>query len=207
MAQNGFYFDSSRCTGCKTCELACKDYKDLGTEILFRKIYDYEGGEWTQGADGTWSTSAFAYHVSLACNHCAMPACLAVCPVEAIVKDGDNGLVTIDAELCIGCGSCLTACPYEAPKLDAATTKVRKCDGCFDRVAEGRQPICVEACPLRALEFDDLELLRSKYGDLAQVPPLPDPNQTAPSLVIKPCPAVESPAIARGFIANEKEVA
>jgi anaerobic dimethyl sulfoxide reductase subunit B (iron-sulfur subunit) len=207
MAQNGFYFDSSRCTGCKTCELACKDYKDLGVEILFRKIYDYEGGGWTQAADGTWSTDAFAYHVSEACNHCAVPACLAVCPVEAISKDSDSGLVLIDEELCIGCASCVSACPYAAPKMDEATTKARKCDGCFDRVAEGRQPICVEACPLRALEFDDLEVLRSKYGDLAQIPPLPDPNQTSPSIVIKPCPAVESPAIASGFVANEKEVA
>jgi anaerobic dimethyl sulfoxide reductase subunit B (iron-sulfur subunit) len=179
----------------------------LGTEILFRKIYDYEGGTWTQGADGTWTTTTFAYHVSAACNHCVMPACLAVCAVEAIVKDADNGLVTIDEELCIACGSCMTACPYEVPKMDEGTKKVRKCDACFDRVAEGKQPICVEACPLRALEFDEIETLRSKYGDLAQIPPLVDPAQTAPSLVIKPCPAAESPAAATGFVANELEVA
>jgi anaerobic dimethyl sulfoxide reductase subunit B (iron-sulfur subunit) len=207
MAQLGFYFDSSRCTGCKTCELACKDYKDLGTEILFRKIYDYEGGDWTQGEDGVWTTTAFAYHVSEACNHCAAPACSAVCPVEAIVKDGENGLVVIDEELCIGCESCVTACPYEVPKMDVERQKARKCDGCFERVAEGKQPICVEACPLRALEFDDVEVLRSKYGDLAQIPPLTDPAQTMPSIVINPCPAIESPAIATGFVANGLEVA
>jgi anaerobic dimethyl sulfoxide reductase subunit B (iron-sulfur subunit) len=187
--------------------LACKDYKDLGTEILFRKIYDYEGGEWTQGDGGTWTTTTFAYHVSEACNHCVMPACLVVCPVEAIIKDGDTGLVAIDAELCIGCGSCITACPYAAPKMDADTQGAQKCDGCFDRVAEDKQPICVEACPLRALEFGDIEELRSKYGDLAQIPPLADPSQTAPSLVLKSCPAVESPAIGTGFVANELEVA
>jgi anaerobic dimethyl sulfoxide reductase subunit B (iron-sulfur subunit) len=207
MTQQGFYFDCSRCTGCKTCELACKDYKNLGKEILFRKIYDYEGGEWTQEEGGVWTTTAFAYHVSEACNHCAMPACLAVCPVEAIAKDMDNGLVVIDETLCIGCGSCVTSCPYGVPKMDDETKKVRKCDGCFDRTVEGKKPICVEACPLRALEFDDIETLRSKYGDLAQIPPLPSPDQTAPSLVIKPCPAVDSPAIASGFVANELEVA
>jgi anaerobic dimethyl sulfoxide reductase subunit B (iron-sulfur subunit) len=207
MAQYGFYFDCTRCTGCKTCELACKDYKDLDTEILFRKIYDYEGGEWTQGDNDTWTTSTFVYHVSEACNHCVMPACLAVCPVDAIVKDGDNGLVAIDAELCIGCGSCVTACPYAVPKMDAEAQQARKCDGCFDRLAEDKQPICVEACPLRALEFGDIEALRSKYGDLAQVPPLADPDQTAPSLVIKSCPAVEGPALSTGFVANELEVA
>ena len=48
MAQYGFHFDSSRCTGCKTCELVCKDYHDLGPAILFRRIYDYEGGTWTK---------------------------------------------------------------------------------------------------------------------------------------------------------------
>lgn len=207
MTQYGFYFDCSRCTGCKTCELACKDYKDLGTEILFRKIYDYEGGEWTQGDDGAWTTTAFAYHVSEACNHCVAPACQAVCPVEAIIRDEDTGLVFIDADLCIGCGSCVTACPYLAPKLDLETQKARKCDGCLDRVKEDKKPICVEACPLRALEFDDIETLRSKYGDVAQIPPLPSSDQTGPNFVIKPAPAVESPAITTGFIANELEVA
>jgi anaerobic dimethyl sulfoxide reductase subunit B (iron-sulfur subunit) len=207
MAHYGFYFDSSRCTGCKTCELACKDYRDLGTEILFRKVYDYEGGAWTQDAASTWTTTAFAYHVSESCNHCTMPACLAACPAEAIVKDGNNGLVSIDETLCIGCGSCVSACPYAVPRLDPEIAKARKCDGCSARVAESRQPICVEACPLRALEFDDIETLRSKYGDLAQIPPLPDPSQTAPNIVIKPCPATEHPALTTGFVANELEVA
>jgi anaerobic dimethyl sulfoxide reductase subunit B (iron-sulfur subunit) len=207
MAQNGFYFDCSRCTGCKTCELACKDYKDLGPEILFRKVYDFEGGEWTQGEGGAWTTTSFAYHVSAACNHCIAPACVAVCPVEAILRDEDTSLVYIDAEICIGCGSCVTACPYEVPKMDETAKIAKKCDGCLDRVKEDKKPICVEACPLRALEFDDIEKLRSSYGDLAQIPPLPDPSQTAPNVVIKPAPAVDSPAIATGFVANEKEVA
>ncbi len=160
MAQSGFYFDCSRCTGCKTCELACKDYKDLDAETLFRKVYDCEGGEWTEGEGGTWNTTAFTYHVSVACNHCDLPACFSVCPAEAVIKDGETGLVTIDPELCIGCGSCLTACPYSAPKLNEDNLAV-KCDGCIDRVGDGNVPICVESCPLRALEFDDIEVLRT----------------------------------------------
>lgn len=52
MTQYGFYFDSSRCTGCKTCELVCKDYHDLGPDILFRRIYDFEGGSWEKTPEG-----------------------------------------------------------------------------------------------------------------------------------------------------------
>jgi anaerobic dimethyl sulfoxide reductase subunit B (iron-sulfur subunit) len=173
---------------------------------LFRKVYDFEGGEWTQGSDGTWTTNAFAYHVSDSCNHCIVPACVAVCPVDAIERDQDTGLVYINEETCIGCATCVTACPYEMPKMSAEDAVARKCDGCLDRVKEGKAPICVEACPLRALEFGDIEELRSAYGDIAQIPPLPDPS-TSPNLVIKPAPAVESPAISMGFIANELEVA
>ena len=88
MTQYGFYFDSTRCTGCKTCEMACKDYKDLPATIAFRKVYDYEGGSWTDAGNGVYTTDTFAYHVSLACNHCAMPACMAKCPSGAIEKDG-----------------------------------------------------------------------------------------------------------------------
>ena len=62
MKQYGFYFDSDRCTGCKTCELACKDYKDLGTDVNFRRIYEYTGGTWNQQSDGCWHQDVFAYY-------------------------------------------------------------------------------------------------------------------------------------------------
>ena len=206
MAQFGFYFDSSRCTGCKTCELACKDYNDLDTNILFRKVYDFEGGEWKQGQDGTWTTTSFVYNVSAACNFCDTPACVAVCPVEATTKDEETGLVQVDSAICIGCGRCAAACPYEVPKLDAELKIAKRCDGCIARVRESKKPICVEACPLRALEFDEVEKLRSKYGTTNQIPPLPSPSLTHPNLVIKPSPALKSPAIATGIIANPKEI-
>ena len=59
-----------------------------------------------------------------------------------------------------------------------------KCDGCKDRVAQGKKPICVEACPLRALDFGDIEQLRSDFGDVAAIAPLPDPSQSNPNIVI-----------------------
>lgn len=72
--QYGFFIDSSRCTGCKTCELACKDYKDLTPDVSFRRIYEYAGGDW-QEDNGVWHQNVFAYYLSIACNHCEDPAC------------------------------------------------------------------------------------------------------------------------------------
>ena len=71
--QYGFFIDSSRCTGCKTCELACKDYKDLTPEVSFRRIYEYAGGDW-QEDNGVWHQNVFAYYLSISCNHCEDPA-------------------------------------------------------------------------------------------------------------------------------------
>ena len=81
--QYGFFIDSSRCTGCKTCELACKDFKDLGPEVSFRRIYEYAGGDW-QEDNGVWHQNVFAYYLSISCNHCDDPACTKVCPSGAM---------------------------------------------------------------------------------------------------------------------------
>ena len=70
MTQYGFYFDSTRCTGCRTCEMACKDYNDLPASYAFRRVFDYEGGDWKDNGDGTFEPTSWAYHVSMACNHC-----------------------------------------------------------------------------------------------------------------------------------------
>ncbi len=99
MTQYGFYFDSTRCTGCRTCEMACKDYHDLSTEAAFRRVFDYEGGDWKDNGDGTFEPTSWAYHVSMACNHCAMPACVANCPQGALEKDADTGLVSRRGEV------------------------------------------------------------------------------------------------------------
>lgn len=111
MTQYGFYFDSSRCTGCKTCELVCKDYHDLGPDILFRRIYDFEGGSWEKTSEGAWEKTAFNYHLAISCNHCDNPACVENCPTGAMQKDAETGLVNSNPEVCIGCGTCQKSCP------------------------------------------------------------------------------------------------
>ena len=204
MKQYGFFIDISRCTGCKTCTLACKDYKELGPNQNFRRVYEYTGGNWKKEGE-TWRPDVFAYYVSMACNHCEDPACIPVCPEKAITKDA-NGFVVIDAEKCIGCRACQKACPYGAPQYSAAASAMLKCDGCRDRVSEGKKPVCVDACPLRALDFLPIDALHKKYGSLSEVAPLKPAHLTRPCLSIMPGRNTRPQGDRDGFIANPKEV-
>jgi anaerobic dimethyl sulfoxide reductase subunit B (iron-sulfur subunit) len=81
-----------------------------------------------------------------------------------------------------------------------------KCNGCYERLAEGMQPICVEACPLRALDFGPIEELRARWGELAAVAPLPAAKFTAPSLVITPNPHARPAGDTSGLLGNPTEV-
>lgn len=204
MKQYGFYIDTAKCTGCKTCVLACKDYKDHGTDISFRRVYEYSGGNWVQEGD-TWHPNVYAYYLSIACNHCANPACVKVCPSGAMSKDV-NGFVTVNDQVCIGCKSCHMACPYGAPQYNAASGRMTKCDGCRDRVADGLKPVCVESCPLRALDLLPIDELRKKHGYLVEIAPLPSASYTAPSIAIKPNPKARPSGDKTGTLANPKEV-
>jgi anaerobic dimethyl sulfoxide reductase subunit B (iron-sulfur subunit) len=179
MAQMGFYFDMTICSGCKCCQIACKDVKDLAVGYLYRRATDYEGGTFPN----VWAAT-----LSMACNHCESPACMAVCPVEAIVKNDEDGLVAIDAELCIGCQSCVTACPYEAPSYNPETNKVSKCDGCLNFLEMDEKPACVAACSSRCLYFGELSELEATYGSAGLVRDLtilPDSAMTGPNFLIK----------------------
>lgn len=208
MTQYAFYFNAKRCTGCKTCELACKDYKDLSDTIAFRKIYEYAGGKTTTNSDGTVSTTSFAYHISMSCNHCDDPACTKVCPTGAMHKDAATGLVSVDAGKCIGCGYCHMACPYNAPKVDRDKGHSVKCDGCATRVSEGKKPICVEACPLRALDFGTIDEMKSKMSgyEVANIAPLPAATYTKPNLYIVEPVHAKPAGSTDGMVENSLEV-
>ena len=193
MTQYGFYFDASKCTGCKTCMVACKDKNNLPVGMNFRRVTEFSGGNWRQDrATGAWHQDAFAYYLSISCNECSDPACVKVCPTKAHFKRAEDGLVLIDPKKCIGCGACLAACPYGAPQLDREARKMRKCDTCLDRREKGLNPVCVDACPQRALDFGPIDELRKKYGDRATIAPLPDADLTKPSLVIRPPKGLEA---------------
>lgn len=203
--QYGFYIDTQRCTGCKTCQMACKDYKDLDTTTNFRRVYEYTGGDWVETQDSWQPVDVFSYYLSIACNHCDNPACVAACPTGAMHKRED-GFVVVNEDVCIGCRNCEKACPYGAPQYNPVKKHMTKCDGCNERVAEGKKPICVESCPLRALDFDEIGKLRQKYGVMRDVAPLPASHYTSPNIVLNLNRHSKPTGFKGGFLANPKEV-
>lgn len=203
--QYGFYFDSSKCTGCKTCQMSCKDFKDLDTDRNFRRVYEYVGGNWTE-QDGAFRQDVFAYYLSINCNHCDDPACVNVCPSGAMHKRQEDGFVVVNEDVCIGCKTCAMACPYGAPQYSEEKGHMTKCDGCYERVAQGLNPVCVDSCPLRALDFGPIEELRKKYGDNANCVPLPDSSITKPNLIVKLNPNAKLSNDRDGFLQNPREV-
>ena len=183
--QLGFYVNLANCTGCKACEVACKDKNDLPIGVRWRRVYEFGGGEWVQDGDMQVPSGVFTYFVSNACNHCEKPICMEVCPASAISKRED-GIVLIDADKCIGCRYCSWACPYGAPQFNEEIKVMTKCNFCYDLQAQGEKPACVDACPYRVLEFGDIEELKAKHGNLVSVSPMPDPSLTKPAVVYSP---------------------
>jgi len=161
-AQVGILIDTTKCVGCRQCQVACQTrnnlpplpekipahttYPDQLSANAFTHVEFFQTG-------GTMSAPVFT-SVKRQCMHCAEPACAAVCPVGAIVKT-PQGPVTYDAEKCLGCRYCMAACPFNIPKFewDSANPRIRKCDLCADRLAQGKLPACVAACPAGALTF------------------------------------------------------
>ncbi len=192
-----FTFDESSCSGCKACQAACKDKNNLPLGVLWRRVYEVSGGEWTQTGEA-WTSTVFAYNLSIACNHCVLPKCAGVCPVDAYEVQPD-GIVLINTQKCIGCGYCAWACPYDAPQVDKSAGYMTKCNLCYDNLDAGLPPACVAACPLRCLELVEIsdQGIEEKGLVLWKVPgaehpfPLPKLSRTEPYLVIKPHPGVK----------------
>ncbi len=212
--QLAFYFDSSSCSGCKTCQVACRDKHNLGKGILWRRVYEVVGGEWEKRGEA-WVPDIFSYYVSMACNHCMDPICLKSCPNAAIVKD-QRGLVLVDAGRCMGCRYCEWTCPYGALFYDWEKGIMTKCTMCSDYTSRGKVPACVSACPMRVLDAGPLEKLKEGSGSvLSEDPggaggtamfPLPDPAITRPALVINPHPHSLKAAKGQLKINNREEV-
>lgn len=195
-----FYFDANACSGCKTCQIACVDKNDLPLGVLWRRVYEVTGGDWKrQGA--AWTHNLYAYNVSLACNHCEEPVCLKSCPAKAIVKRED-GIVLIDHKKCMGCRYCEWVCPYGSPQFNAEKGVMTKCNLCVDYVEVGRNPSCVDSCPMRAMDFGEYDVLVEKYGDKGDIYPLPNRHHTEPSILVHPHRSASKVEMEKPQIAN-----
>ena len=203
-ANYGFYLDRTLCTGCKACQVACKDKHDLPVGVTWRRVVEYTGGSWQVDGD-TFAPSVFTYYTSVSCNHCENPICMEVCPTTAMSRR-DDGTVYVDEDKCVGCRYCQWACPYGAPQLDPRTGHMSKCDLCYDYRSTGQDPACVDACPSRALHWGPIAELRAEHGDEAGIAPLPDPSFTKPHLVIKPHRDAQRWDGGTGAIMNPKEI-
>ncbi len=184
MARLGFYFNGSRCVGCRACQIACKDVNNLAVGILYRHVSSYE--------TGAFPTPGY-YHHSSTCNHCADPACVKYCPSGAMYV-AENETVQHDDEICIGCKNCMNRCPYGVPQWKPDLEITGKCNMCSELWNQEERPVCVDACPQRVLEWGNLNELAKKHPDaVMDLPILPDSTETNPSTLITPRAAALDP--------------
>lgn len=176
-----FYVDATVCSGCKACQIACKDRNELEEGRLWRRVYEVAGGDWKQEGSA-WRPDIFAYNLSISCNHCDSPICVEGCPSGAL-HQRDDGIVLLDEKICLGCGYCSWSCPYGAPQLRPDTGAMSKCDFCVEELDAGRMPACVQACPVRVLDC-----VENSVNEEPVVEPLPEPELTRPALELKAHP-------------------
>ncbi len=175
--RKGFTFDAALCVSCKACSAACilENGLQAGTRTLF-----------------AWNEHALplvgVINLSMACNHCAEPACASGCPALAYTVSAD-GAVIHHSERCMGCGYCTWRCPYDAPKINPVLRYIEKCHFCADRTAEGVEPACVTACPTGALKMTERDEF---YGVLPAW--FPDKG-IKPSVIVKNAENLNKPLV------------
>ena len=168
--------DTSKCTACRACQTACKQWNDLSAEVTENRG-SYENppdlsyntytkirfNEVEKDGDLNWY---FGQH---RCMHCSDAGCMKACPVPGAITRDDNGAVVINQGLCTGCKYCVFACPFDIPRYDAGNAegsgadKAFKCTMCFDRQGLGMEPACTKTCPTGALAFTS----KSKLGGIS----------------------------------------
>ena len=161
--------DTTTCIGCKACEVACQEWNDQeftlsGLGGSYQTMPDLAYNFWNlikfneEERDGKMSWLMAKYQ----CMHCVDPGCLRACPAPGAIVILENGTVDFNHQNCIGCGYCITGCPFDVPRLSPKTKKVYKCSLCSDRTAVGLEPACIKACPTNCLSFGRREDLLDK---------------------------------------------
>ena len=157
--------DVSKCIGCKACQVACSEWNELRDEVgsnhgTYDNPIDLTAESWTvmrftehEKADGDleWLIRKDG------CMHCAEPGCLKACPSPGAIVQYANGIVDFNQDKCIGCGYCVSGCPFNVPRISEKDKKAYKCTLCSDRVSVGLEPACVKTCPTGAIVFGSKE--------------------------------------------------
>jgi Fe-S-cluster-containing dehydrogenase component/formate-dependent nitrite reductase membrane component NrfD len=152
----GFVIDNRKCIGCHACTVACKSEHDVPVGVNRTWVKQIEKGEYPN------TRRIFSV---LRCNHCADAPCVTICPTQALFTR-DDGIVDFDNRRCIGCKSCMQACPYDALYIDPETNTAAKCNYCAHRVDIGLEPACVNVCPEHAIISGDMDDANSEIAQL-----------------------------------------
>lgn len=153
--QFGFKFVVENCIQCHGCQVACKSWRGVELGVTWRRVENIWEGAYPK---------VTCKSVSAACMHCLTPACVDVCPEEAISKR-DDGIVVVDRDACIGCGACFEACPFDVPQYGADGT-MQKCDACVgERTSETEAPPCVATCPTEALALVKMDIKEKQAAE------------------------------------------
>ena len=155
MTKYAMAVDMKRCMGCNMCSMSCRVEHNLPNGVVYNRAIT-EGGEGFRVAGGAYPDTLTMKFYTLSCDN---PGCVSVCPTGATYKREEDGLVLVNAENCIGCGSCLTGCPYGVRSLNPNTNVVEKCTLCSHKVHDelGWEPACVHNCCCGARYFGDLD--------------------------------------------------
>jgi formate dehydrogenase iron-sulfur subunit len=165
MAEKAILYDTQRCSGCRGCQVSCKEWNENeATKTTFTGSYDNP----KELSPKTWIKMRYTeverggklswLFTRRACMHCTDASCAIVCPTNAILHT-EEGFVHIDQEWCIGCGNCVQACPFNIPHKDEEDGRAKKCQACtvvgLNRLEAGQEPACVKSCPPDALIYGD----------------------------------------------------
>jgi len=166
--QKAFMIYPDRCTACRACQVACKNWNQLPalkTENTgsFENPPSLNPSTFTKIKFNEYDTND-KYGISWLflkqqCLHCTEATCMIVCPSPGALTRTAEGIVVNNPDKCIGCKFCVMTCPFEVPQFNPATQKISKCHLCHDRVANGLIPACAKACPTEAIQFGDREKL------------------------------------------------